>query len=1104
MLIDMCMKFEGNLPHNSLNQYIIIDCPSFFSRIKTCHTKRSHKPKLNNMNRKSLRNLAAKAALALMLILFAPLSALAQSMAVKGVVIDQTGEPVIGATARVQGTNNGTITDFDGNFALSNVPQGASIEFSYVGYIQQVIPAKADMKVILVEDSKTLEDVIVVGYGVQKKSVVTAAIAKVSSDDLSGTAPVRMDNALKGLAAGVNVTSSSGQPGAASRIRVRGVGTVNNSDPLYIVDGMPIEGGLDYINPSDIESIEVLKDAASGAIYGARAANGVILVTTKKGKVGKATVSYNFSQGWQTAWKHRDVLNAQEYMVLRNEGLVNAGQAPLYADPYNVTVDTDWQDLMFNDNAPVQNHEFTISGASEKVNYYNSVGFYTQDGIVGGNYGHSNYERLTLRSNLNATIFDVSKDRNWLNKMDISSNLSYARVKSSGIDVNSQWGGQLSSALSLPPIIPAYLTGQAAQDQIDYYSENYPDEYVPMYGKNGQLLNIPGAGFNEMANPLAMFELPASKGWSHKFVANWSATFQIWDGIKFRSSYGVDLSFWGNNSFQIPYWISPTRHTNYSKASSSSDRGTVWQLENVLTYDKEFGKHTVNVVLGQSAFKNSGWTLGASRNNIKDYSKPWINAATGIAADGDRDGWGGPGVEHTMSSLFARVSYNYDERYMLQATVRRDGSSRFGSNNKYGVFPSVSVGWNVMNEAFMEDTREWLNNFKVRFSWGKNGNDNIGDFRYTVLTQGGNNYGFGTSVIKEQISSKASGLANPNLKWEESEQFDYGVDFGFLNNSLTLTLDYFVKKTNGMLKEMNIPSYVGESKPIGNVGDMKNSGVEIELGYKWAAAGGWNFGVKANASYLKNELIKLGNAAGFETYDNVSNLGNISRAEAGQPFPYFWGYKTDGIFQNWAEVEAHKSSEGKVIQPGARPGFVRFVDINDDGVIDDNDRTKLGKGTPDWTFGITFNTSWKGIDFMMFWQGTQGNEIFDASRRLDLPNINLPSYYLSRWTGEGTSNKYPIYIQGDATNWQASDLYVHDGSYLRLKNIELGYTLPQNLTKKAFVNRFRVYFACENLLTFTKYYGFDPEISSAATSCGVDFGVYPQPRTLKVGANITF
>ena len=1020
-----------------------------------------------------------------------------------GTVTDDAGEAVIGASIVEKGNpQNGTITNFDGQFNIK-VSEGTPIIISYIGYTSQEVTAKDGMTIVLKEDAQTLQDVVVIGYGVQKKSVVTAAIAKVTSDDLAGTTPVRMDNALKGLAAGVNVTSNSGQPGAASRIRVRGIGSVNDSNPLYIVDGMPIEGGFDYINPSDIESIEVLKDAASGAIYGARAANGVILVTTKKGKMGKMAVNYNFSQGWQTAWKHRDVLDATGYMVMMNEGLVNAGQAPKYADPYNVTTNTDWQDLLFNDNAPVQNHELTLSGATEKVNYYFSLGYYNQEGIVGGNYGHSNYRRLTLRGNFNFTVFDMTKERNWLDKLDVQVNLSYARVKNSGLDPNSQWGNEIGSALALPPIIAPYLEGEAAQEQIDYYSSTYPDEYVPMYD-DGKLLNIPGAGFNEMANPLASFQLPVADNWSHKFVTNFSATLGIWDGLKYRVSYSTDMSFWGNQNYATPYWISPTKHRNYSSASMESDRGTVWQLENVLMYDKTFDKHTINVVLGQSAFENSGWTLGASRNNLKDYSKPWINAATGLAADGDRDGWGGPGVNHTMSSLFARLSYNYDERYMIQGTVRRDGSSRFGSNNKYGVFPSFSLGWNVMNEKFMKSTSDWLNNLKVRFSWGKNGNDNIGDFRYTVLTQGGNNYGFGMAGGEKEVnSSKASGLSNPDLKWEESEQTDIGVDFGFLNNKITFTIDYFKKKTNGMLKDMNIPSYVGESKPIGNVGDMENSGIEFELGYKFNIKDA-KFQIKANASYLKNELIRLGNAAGFDTYDNVSNLGNISRAEAGEPFTYFWGYKTAGIFQNWDEVNAYTGPQG-LIQPDARPGYVRFVDVNGDGAIDDADRTKIGKGTPDWTFGATLHAEWRGIDFMMFWQGTAGNDIFDATRRLDLPSINLPSWFLGRWTGEGTSNKYPIYIQGDATNWQASDLYVHDGSYVRLKNIELGYTIPEFLTKKVFISRLRVYAAFENLLTFTKYWGFDPEISSGSDkSNGVDFGVYPQPRTFRVGCNLAF
>ena len=1043
--------------------------------------------------------------LILMLTFLLSAAVYAQKETFSGVVLDDLGEPVIGASVVQKGVaSNGAITDYDGRFRISVEP-GATLVVSYVGFVSQEIKAAPNMRVVLVEDSKLLNDVVVIGYGVQKKSVVTASIAKVSADDLEGTAPVRMDNALKGLAAGVNVTSSSGQPGAAARIRVRGIGTINNSNPLYIVDGMPIEGGLDYINPSDIESIEVLKDAASGAIYGARAANGVILVTTKKGKIGKVSVNYNFSQGWQSAWRHRDVLNATEYAIMRNEALVNAGQTPIYADPYQYGEGTDWQDVLFNDNAPVQNHELTVSGANEKLNYFLSAGYYTQEGIVGGNFDRSNYTRMTLRGNFNLNIFDESKNRNWLNKLDVDVNLSYARVKSTGIGVNDQYGGLVTTAVALSPILKPYLeTAEEQKAQDEYYSKMYPGVYAPMF-YNGKQLALPGVDYNEFGNPIAELLAPALPGWSHKFVSNFAATLQLWDGLKFRTSYSADLSFWGSNWYSKIAYYKPTNIVKRSSAGSEASRGLVWQIENVLMYDKTFGAHTINVVLGQSAFENSGFNVGASRYIINDYSKPWVNASLGLAADGDRDGWAGPSTKHTMSSLFGRLSYNYDERYMVQATIRRDGSSRFGTNNKYGVFPSVSLGWNVMNESFLKQTSEWLNNLKVRFSWGKNGNDNIGDFRYTVLTQGGNNYGFGRGGAEQEIvSTKAAGLGNPDIKWEESEQLDFGVDFGFLNNQVTFSVDWFKKKTNGMLMTMAIPSYVGESKPIGNVGDMENSGLEFEAAYKFNISDA-KFQIKGNASYLKNKLIKLGNDTGTATYDWVQGgVGNISRAENGQPWPFFWGYKTDGIFQNYNEVNSYINADGGLIQPNARPGYVRYVDVNGDGKISDDDKTNIGNGTPDWTFGLTLNAAWKGFDFMMFWQGTAGNEVFDATRRVDIASSNLASWYFGRWTGDGTSNKYPIWVNNDTENWKSSDLYVHDGSYFRLKNIELGYTIPQTLTKKIFISRLRLYVAAENLLTFTKYWGFDPEISSGGTSLGIDYGVYPQPRTYRVGVNVSF
>lgn len=1044
----------------------------------------------------------------LFLLSFTLAAVYAQNIQIKGTVVSGTdNEPLPGVNVVVKGnTSTGTITDFNGTFTLS-APADAILSISYIGFKSQEIAVKGhkDIKIVLQEDSETLDEVVVVGYGVQKKSVVTASIAKVSADDLASTAPVRMDNALKGLASGVTVTSSSGQPGAAAQIRVRGVGTIRTengaADPLYIVDGMPLEGGLDYLNPNDIASIEVLKDAASGAVYGARAANGVILVTTKTGKIGKTKVTYDFSYGWQSAWKKRDVLNASEYALMINEGAINAGIAPKFSDPYSYGQGTNWQDEVFNNNAPMMNHQVSVSGASEKVNYLFSLGFYTQDGIVGGNFDRSNYERLTLRSNTQYTLFDESKERNWLNSLKVTSNLSYARIKSTNFDDNSTWGTPLGSALALSPILNVYdETEEAIKAQFDKYGTTA--EYTPVYDpRNGKLFSIPGE-FGEMSNPIAKLSLPGDKHWSHKFVANFSAELQLWDNLKFKTSYGADLSFWGYDSYRPLYYLRSGESSTQSSAYSRKEDGTVWQLENVLMYDKSIDKHSFSVLLGQSAKKSSGSYLYGSRNNITNYSRPYIDASTGLAANADRDAAGAPSVDATLASIFARASYNYDERYMLQVTVRRDGSSRFGPNNHYAVFPSFSLGWNLTNEKFMNKRPNWLTTTKIRLSWGKNGNENIGNFKYTVLTSPGNNAIFGSS---ENVINgvKASGLANPDLKWEESEQLDFGLDFGFFNNALTFTADYYKKKTNGMLMEMNIPFYVGEAKPIGNVGKMENSGIELEAAYKFRVSD-WNFRVSANASYLKNKLIEYGNESGWENLNSFQGTGDISRAENGKPFPFFYGYKTAGIFQNTDEVKAYKNDKGELLQPTAVPGDVRFVDVDGNGIIDANDRTDIGKGMPDWTFGFNLGVSWKNFDLNMMWQGTAGNDIYDATRRTDIATSNLPSWMLNRWTGEGTSNRIPRFVQGDNVNWQSSDLYVYDGSYLRLKNIQLGYTLPAALTQKVFISSLRFYVAAENLFTFTKYHGFDPEISSGGTSLGIDYGVYPQARVWTIGASLSF
>ena len=1028
------------------------------------------------------------------------ITAFAQS---SGTVTDENGDPIIGASVIESGNaKNGTVTDIDGHFTI-DVAEGRNLVISYIGYETQTVPARRNMTVVLKEDHQMLSDVVVIGYGVQKKSVVTASIAKVAAEDLEGKSPVRVDNALKGLAAGVNVTSSSGQPGAAPKVRIRGAGTINDSDPLYIVDGMQMgQGGIDYLNPNDIESIEVLKDAASGAIYGSRAANGVILVTTKKGKKGKANISYNFSQGWQSSWRKRDVTSATDYAILQNEMYVNGGSAPLYADPYHLTdangdpingFGTDWQELVFNDNAPVQNHDVSVSGATDKLNYFLSMGYYTQEGIVGGNYGKSNYNRMSLRSNNIYNVYDMSDERNFLNKLDITVNLSYSRIKATGISENSEWGTILGSALYMSPLLPVTLKGDIAQRQIDNYAS-----YDLLRDANGDPYTIPNylGSYQEMNNPVAMLAVPETKNWTHKFVPQFVFDLQLWDNLKYHFNYSADLAFWGSDgAVRSLYYLSGNNKQEHTSASASKYQSTTWQLENTLTYDKTFGDHSFAVVLGQSAMKSKGDYLSGNRWNLVNPDKPSINYATGDVVDGIAQFGvaGAPWAEHTLSSLFARLSYNYAERYMLQATVRRDGSSRFGTNNRYATFPSVSLGWNLRNEPFMDGKASWLSTAKLRASWGKNGNESIGDFRYTVLTAMGNNVLLGKDALK-YIGSKANGLANPDLKWEESEQTDIGIDLGFLNNALTFTADYYIKKTNGMLLTQPIPSYVGETKPIGNVGDMENSGFEFELGYKFHIADA-RFAIKGNATYLHNELKNLGNDTGYLDYDSVQGIsGGGTRAMNGEPFPFFFGYKTDGIFQTMDEVNAYTNSTGGLIQPDARPGFVRFVDVNGDGAITPEDRTNIGNGTPTWTFGLNFNAEWKGFDFNLFLQGVSGADVLDGTYRSDVYSGNYPTWMLDRWTGPGTSN----------VNWRMSDLYIHDASYCRIKNISLGYTLPQTLTKKFFVERLRFFVMAENLATWTKYWGFDPEISSGGTSLGVDRGIYPQARTYTIGFNITF
>ncbi|HNP91275.1 SusC/RagA family TonB-linked outer membrane protein [Macellibacteroides fermentans] len=1036
-------------------------------------------------------------------------SVFAQDIQIKGVVVSGGDNlPLPGVNVVVKGTSIGTITDLDGQFSFA-VPAKSMLSITYIGYKPLEVAADGSklMNITLQEDTETLDEVVVVGYGVQKKSVVTAAISRVTAEDLNNTTPSRIEDALKGKVSGVQITQSSGQPGADSKVRIRGVGTVNNSEPLYIVDGMPVDGGINYLNPTDIQSVEILKDAASAAIYGARAANGVILVTTKSGVSGKTNITYDFTYGLQNPWKKRSVLNATEYMTLMNEVAVNDGNAPKYLPEQIASAGkgTDWQDETFNYDAPVQSHQVSVNGGSDKIVYFLSLGYFDQEGIVGGNYGKSNYNRWSLRTNSTYNVFET-KDRSFLNKMRVGVNISYARAKSSGIETNSEYGSILGSALAFDPTVPVYATNPES------VLASYPNA---VKDKNGKVYSIPAGGFQEIANPVGMLNAPTSSTLNEdKFVASFWGELDLYEGLKFKSSYGADLAFWGNDGYTFPYFLA-TQGKNITQSSvfSNMHRGFTWQVENTLTYTKTFDdKHNLTVLLGQSAKEYTLRELYGDDYDLLETNPDKANINSAIADRDEERVAGGTGgfSNQTLASYFGRIDYNFDERYMIQATVRRDGSSNFGPNHKWAVFPSVSLGWNVTNEAFMDSRPDWFSNLKLRASWGKNGNERIGQFRYTSLMDGGQNYYFGSGDnAKMQYGSSPSKIANPNVKWEESEQLDLGFESRFFNNSLTFGFDYFKKKTNGMLMDQPIPAYVGKGAPIANAGDMQNWGLEFESTYK-LKINDFSFNVGANASYLNNKLIKLGNASGEAIYADAgaSGVGSYVKGRNGEVYPYFYGYKTGGILQNQQQADEYNSKYGEK----AQPGDVIFLDIageksnTPDGKITDADKTKIGKGMPDWTFGLSLGADWKGFDLNLFFQGTAGNDVFDFSQRGDIQAMNRPSWMLDRWIGEGTSNKIPrMTAVNPNRNWRSSDLYIKDGSYVRLKTIQLGYSLPTSLLEKASLQRLRLFVTAENLFTFTSYDGFDPEIAAGDYfNIGVDKGIYPQSRTISVGANLTF
>ncbi len=1005
-----------------------------------------------------------------------------------GVVYDQGGETLPGVSVVVKGTTVGTATDIDGAFKFNHSTSADTLVFSYVGYVTQKIYAIAGIpvKVVLPATLVGLSEVVVIGYGTQKKSVVTGAISQVKGDDLEYMPIVRLEQALQGRTTGVTIAANSGSPGSPSTVRVRGTTTINNSNPLYVIDGVPIDnGGIDYLNSDDIESIEVLKDAASAAIYGTRAASGVILVTTKKGKTGtlqegtgKMQVNFNAYFGTQSPAKKLDLLNATDYATLRNEASVNGGGPVIFPNPASFGEGTDWQSTIFNNNALIQNYELSISGGNTKSTFYSSMGYFSQEGVIATSI--SNYKRLNLRFNSTHNVKD------WLR---FGQNAGYSHIKNMGsLNTNSEYGGPLSSAINLDPITQTIITDPAIAN-----APPYSDHPVVRDG-DGNPYGISQYVVQEMTNPLAYIKTrQGNYSWSDNIVGNMYVEIEPIKGLKFKSDIGAKLSFYGDESFSPVSYLNAATYVAINSFYRAKNQGFIWNWENTASYTRSFGKHNGTVLIGTSAFSENYVGVNATYKNLPVNTFEEASMNYNLPAE-NRVGGGWETPYHKVSSVFARVIYNYSERYLFTGIIRRDGSSRFGENNKYGYFPSASVGWVTSREAFWPENKV-VTFLKLRGSWGVNGNDNIRDFAYISTVSGGRNYTFGDDNYLIGYSPDAP--ANPDLKWEETSQLDLGFEVNLFND-LTLSFDWYNKKTTGMLQQVILPGYVGTGNPMGNVGSMVNKGVELELGYK-KQLGPVDLSFNGNVSYLKNEVTDLGTVDYMTGATFQSSDYEITRTAVGQPIGSFYGFEILGIFQSESQVQNYVNSQGKTIQPNAKPGDFKFSDLNDDGKIDANDRTFIGDPTPTWSYGFTINAAWNGLDLMVFCQGVAGNDVFNGLRRLDIPTANWTSDALGRWTAPNSSNDYPRLVVGDPNGnfSKPSTFFLTNGAYFRFKTIQLGYSLPKKLIGKIGMDLVRVYVSANNLFTFTKYQGFDPEIGGS--SYGIDRGVYPQAKSFMVG-----
>lgn len=1016
---------------------------------------------------------------------------LAQNITVSGKILDDAGLPVPSATVTLKGTQNATVSDIDGNYQIT-APSDGTLVFSFVGFdtFEQPINGNARIDVSFKPSSESLDEVVVVGYGTQKKSSVTGAISKVRGQDLEKQPVTRIEQSLQGRTSGVIVAANAGQPGSAATVRVRGITTLGNNDPLYVLDGIWVDASsVQFINQYDIESIEVLKDA-SASVYGTRAAGGVILITTKKGKSGKLKVAYNGFTGFQNEARRVSVLNASQYATLRNEAHINDGGSPSsvpFPNPQSFGRGTDWQDQIFKQ-ASRSSHDVNISGGTDKSRFYGSFSLVDQEGVVLPEI--SGYNRKTIRLNSEHKINDYVR---------FGQTATYSHEKVIGIgNTNSEFGGPLSSAINLDPITPAIITDPAVAAGAPYATNTYA-----VRNDEGLYYGISSDVINEMTNPLAYARTRrGNHSWADNFAGNVYAEIEPIKGLKLRSTATGKLAYWGDWNFTPLFYLTNIIQSDRNSLSRTKNQNFFWSVENTITYDKKIGDHTFNVLLGQGAYV---WR-GNDGQGTTYYDLPtndWRDASFNFdVVDANRATYAYTDADVKQASYFARLTYDYKEKYLFSGLIRRDGSSRFGRNNKFANFPSVSVGWVASKEDFWP-TNDVVTNLKIRASYGQSGNDRIGDFGYASLVDGGFNYTYGPGG-EITIGNTILRPSNPDLKWETTTNKNIAADFTLFGN-LNLTLDLFQKKTTDILGDLPIPGYSGLGRPLFNIGEMENTGFEIEASYR-KKFGDLSVGVSGNISFIKNKVNYITNEVEYYTAANVQSteFGEVSRVMVGESFGAFYGFVTDGIFQNQAEIDAYVGPGGTPIQPGASPGDFRWKDLDNDGDIDGDDRKVIGKPLPDYTFGFTIDLQYKGFDFTLFAQGVGGNQIYNGLRRIEINKANWSTAALDRWVGEGTSNTYPrVTLEDPNKNFSRSSTFMlSDGDYLRIKTVQLGYSLPTDVIGNVGLSRARIYVMGENIFTFTKYDGFDPEIGG--NILGIDRGYYPQSRSFMLGVNLEF